>query len=154
VQVRGKCRVGAMATNGARRSCSIPTTRHSGRGSRVLGAVMITRPALDEVYAYRAHVDQAVASLLCSRPSREVAELIELGCHHERQHQELLLTDILHLFAQNPIRPAYRDPAPVSGETAVLPALSFTDFEGGESARPATTEWASRSTARDHVTAC
>jgi len=92
---------------------------------------MITRPALDKVYAYRAHVDQAVASLLGSRPTREVAELIELGCHHERRHQQLLLTDILHLLAQNPIRPAYRDPAPVSVETAVLPALSFTDFEGG-----------------------
>ena len=63
---------------------------------------MITRPALDEIYAYRAHVDQAVAKLLGSGPTREVAELIELRCHHEQQHQELLLTDILHLFAQNP----------------------------------------------------
>jgi ergothioneine biosynthesis protein EgtB len=91
---------------------------------------MITRPALNEIYAYRAHVDQAVARLLGSRPTREVAELVELGCHHEQQHQELLLTDILHLFAQNPIRPAYRDPAPVSVETALLQPLSFTDFEG------------------------
>jgi ergothioneine biosynthesis protein EgtB len=92
---------------------------------------MITRPALDEVYAYRAHVDHSIERLLGSRPTREVAELIELGCHHEQQHQELLLTDVLHLFAQNPIRPAYRDPALVSVETGVLPALSFTDFEGG-----------------------
>jgi ergothioneine biosynthesis protein EgtB len=92
---------------------------------------MVTRPGLDAVYAYRAHVDQAVASLLSSRPSREVTELIELGCHHEQQHQELLLTDILHLFAQSPIRPAYRDPAPVAVETATLPPLSFTGFEGG-----------------------
>jgi hypothetical protein len=53
---------------------------------------MVTRPALDEVYAYRAHVDQAVARLLISRLPRDVAELIELGCHHEQQHQELLLT--------------------------------------------------------------
>jgi ergothioneine biosynthesis protein EgtB len=92
---------------------------------------MVTRPALDEVYAYRAHVDEAVANLLGSQPTREVAELIELGCHHEQQHQELLLTDILHLFAQNPVRPAYRDLAPVSVETAVVRPLSFTDFEGG-----------------------
>jgi ergothioneine biosynthesis protein EgtB len=92
---------------------------------------MITRPALEEIYAYRAHVDQAVASLLALRPSPEVAELIELGCHHEQQHQELLLTDILHLFAQSPIRPAYRDPAPVSVETASLRPLSFTEFGGG-----------------------
>jgi ergothioneine biosynthesis protein EgtB len=92
---------------------------------------MITRPTLEEIYAYRAHVDRAVAKLLNSRPTRDAAEMIELGCHHEQQHQELLLTDILHLFAQNPIRPAYRDPVPVSVETADLPALSFTDFEGG-----------------------
>ena len=52
---------------------------------------MITQAALDEVYAYRAHVDQAFASLLGLRPTRQVAELIELGCYHEQQHQELLL---------------------------------------------------------------
>ena len=91
---------------------------------------MITRPALDEVYAYRAHVDQAVASLLGLRPTREVAELIELECHHERRHQELLLTDILHLLAQNPSQP-HRDPPRCRSSTAVLPALSFTDFEVG-----------------------
>ncbi|MET4205051.1 hypothetical protein [Bradyrhizobium sp. LA6.12] len=89
---------------------------------------MITRPALGEVYVYRARIDQAVAKLLGSRPTPEVAELIELGCDHE---QELLLTDILHLFAQDPIRTAYRDPTPVKVETAVPPALSFTDFEAG-----------------------
>jgi hypothetical protein len=62
----------------------------------------ITRSALDDIYSYRAHIDKAVAKLLGSGPTREVAKLIELGSHHERQHQELLLTDILHLFAQNP----------------------------------------------------
>ena len=92
---------------------------------------MVMRPALDEIYAYRAHVDQAHSGLLNSRPTRNVADLIELGRHHEQQHQQLLLTDILHVFAQNPIRPAYRDPALVSVETAVLSALFFTDFEGG-----------------------
>lgn len=92
---------------------------------------MITRPTLDEVYAYRAHVDQAVFRLLGQPLAPTVAELIELGCHHEQQHQELLLTDILHLFAQNPIRPVYRDPAPVSVENTVPSALSFTEFEGG-----------------------
>ena len=97
---------------------------------------MITRPALDEVYVYRTHVDQAVASLLGLRPTREVAELIELGCHHERRHQELLLTDILHLLAQNPIRPAYRDPAPVSVETAASCALLHRLRGGNRRDRP------------------
>src|SRR4051812_46818747 len=64
---------------------------------------MLTRPALGEVYAYRRYVDEAVGRLLRSRPAGGVAELVELGCHHEQQHQELLLTDVLHLFAQNPM---------------------------------------------------
>ncbi|MFC7397268.1 ergothioneine biosynthesis protein EgtB [Chelatococcus sp. GCM10030263] len=92
---------------------------------------MISRPALDEIYEYREYVDRAIARLLNLQPPPEVAELIELGCHHEQQHQELLLTDILHLFAQNPIQPPYCAPAPARLETEVLPALSFTDFEGG-----------------------
>jgi ergothioneine biosynthesis protein EgtB len=92
---------------------------------------MISRPALDEIYEYREYVDRAIVRLLNSQPTSEVAELIELGCHHEQQHQELLLTDILHLFAQNPIQPPYRTPASVALETEVLPALSFSDFEGG-----------------------
>ena len=92
---------------------------------------MVTRPALDEIYKYRKHVDAAVGKLLRSRPGPEVSELVELGCHHEQQHQELLLTDILHLFAQNPIRPAYRDPGPVAVETQTPTPLSFTAFGGG-----------------------
>ena len=65
---------------------------------------MITRPSLDEVRAYRAHVDAAVERAFDSLPSA-ARDLIELGCHHEAQHQELLLTDILHLMAQNPMNP-------------------------------------------------
>src|SRR5271154_1991965 len=63
---------------------------------------MLTRPALETVAAYRDHVDRAMASLMQEDLAPAVAELIELGCNHEQQHQELLLTDILHLFAQNP----------------------------------------------------
>ena len=79
---------------------------------------MLTRPSLETVYAYRDYVDRAMASLIQDDLSPAVAELIELGCNHEQQHQELLLTDILHLFAQNPLRPAYKDPGPIAvGET-------------------------------------
>lgn len=66
---------------------------------------MLTRPALDEVLAWRAHVDAAVQDALPSL-SPAARELVSLGCHHEEQHQELLLTDILHMFAQNPLAPA------------------------------------------------
>jgi ergothioneine biosynthesis protein EgtB len=66
---------------------------------------MLSRPSLDEVLAYRAHVDAAVVEALPSLPPA-VLELIELGLNHEQQHQELLLTDILAVFAENPIAPA------------------------------------------------
>jgi ergothioneine biosynthesis protein EgtB len=69
---------------------------------------MLTRPSLDEVRAYRAHVDQALTAAWTDLEEGKRA-LVELGCHHEQQHQELLLTDLLHLFAQNPVKPAMWD---------------------------------------------
>ncbi|CAN5451852.1 ergothioneine biosynthesis protein EgtB [soil metagenome] len=66
---------------------------------------MVTRPRLDEVLAYRAHVDAALKTALPALPA-EAVELVTLGCHHEEQHQELLLTDIIHLFSENPLEPA------------------------------------------------
>ncbi|GGE28468.1 ergothioneine biosynthesis protein EgtB [Agaricicola taiwanensis] len=92
---------------------------------------MITRPSLDEIFDYRAHVDAAVERLLMSDPAPEVITLIELGCHHEQQHQELLLTDILHLFAQSPLRPAYRDPSPVAVSAVDQGPAGFSALEGG-----------------------
>jgi ergothioneine biosynthesis protein EgtB len=92
---------------------------------------MITRPSLETVTAYRDHVDRAMESLLQDDLPPAVAELIELGCNHEQQHQELLLTDILHLFAQNPLRPAYKDPGPIAvGETDSAPP-GYRRFDGG-----------------------
>jgi ergothioneine biosynthesis protein EgtB len=80
---------------------------------------LITRPSLEEVRAYREHVDCAIGTVFDSLPEA-ARELIELGCHHEAQHQELMLTDMLHLFAQNPTDPAVWDhprnvPAPIPG---------------------------------------
>jgi ergothioneine biosynthesis protein EgtB len=66
---------------------------------------MVTRPTLDEVLAYRGHVDGAVQAALPDLPPA-ARDLVMLGCHHEEQHQELLLTDLLHLMAQNPVEPA------------------------------------------------
>jgi ergothioneine biosynthesis protein EgtB len=71
---------------------------------------LITRPNLEEVGAYRAHVDRAVEQLLEHADAAtlgKVLPIVEIGLHHEQQHQELLLTDILHAFAQNPTHPAY-----------------------------------------------
>ncbi len=69
---------------------------------------LLTRPSLDEVRDWRAHVDAAVQEVLPDLSDAGRA-LIELGIHHEQQHQELLLTDIKHLFAQNPLGPAAWD---------------------------------------------
>jgi ergothioneine biosynthesis protein EgtB len=93
---------------------------------------MITRPSLDEVRAYRAHVDAALVEAW-PRLGGEARALVELGCQHEQQHQELLLTDLLHLFAQNPLRPLV-----FSSALSLVPS----EVEGrdtGPSQRPSTT---------------
>ena len=66
---------------------------------------LLTRPSLEQVMAYRAHVDAAMAEA-CGEPT--LADLIILGLNHEQQHQELILTDIKHAFFSNPLLPAYR----------------------------------------------
>lgn len=74
----------------------------------------LTRPTVEEVYTYRAYVNQAMAALLgaADHPDRaEIERRTILGLNHEQQHQELLLTDIKHAFAMNPLRPIYL-PAP------------------------------------------
>ena len=72
---------------------------------------MLSRPSLDEVRAYRAHVDEALSRALPSLPATAL-ELVELGINNEQQHQELFLTDILAAFAENPLAPAYGELPP------------------------------------------
>ncbi len=70
----------------------------------------ITRPGAEEITAYRRHVDAAVVKYFHEASAEAlayIAPLVEVGLNHEQQHQELMLTDILHAFAQNPIPPAY-----------------------------------------------
>jgi ergothioneine biosynthesis protein EgtB len=89
---------------------------------------LLTRPSTERVRAYRAHVDAAMMQLFAALPGA-VTELIELGLQHEQQHQELLLTDMLHAFAQNPLAPAvlpdWHEPAAAPGPTR------FVDCDGG-----------------------
>ena len=77
---------------------------------------LLTRPSAEEVRAYRAYVDESLDALLAGSVPEEALSLIELGLNHEQQHQELMLTDILALFAANPLRPAYREAAPAMEE--------------------------------------
>lgn len=72
---------------------------------------LLARPTVKEVYQYRAWVDEAMQTLLADESHRDYAEIIKrtiLGLHHEQQHQELLYTDIKHIFAYSPLRPVYR----------------------------------------------
>jgi ergothioneine biosynthesis protein EgtB len=100
-----------------------------------------SRPALDEVVRYREHVDEGVERLLEAGPEPEALKRIELGVNHEEQHQELLLTDILHAFFTNPLRPAYLNDGaairePGNQELEADPKMAsarpeFQHFEGG-----------------------
>lgn len=91
---------------------------------------LLSRPTLAEVLAYRAAIDERVAVLLAGgAATKEALAVVELGLHHEQQHQELLLTDVKHLFGANPLRPAYRELAPLP-RTEIAP-LRFVSFEAG-----------------------
>jgi len=90
---------------------------------------MLTRPALDEVLAYRADVDARMLALLAAGDDVALARLTELGLQHEQQHQELIVTDVLHMLSMNPLRPAYdpRWPAPeAAGQND-----DWVDVDGG-----------------------
>ena len=93
---------------------------------------LLTRPTVEEVYAYRRHVDEAMERLLegQERVDRELAELVVLGLNHEQQHQELILTDIKHVLAQNPLLPAYRDDLAAGGGTKPRPVTWHAFDEG------------------------
>jgi ergothioneine biosynthesis protein EgtB len=89
---------------------------------------LLSRPTVGEVYAYRAHVDEGLAELF--QPARRdllarVAGTLVLGLNHEQQHQELILTDVKHVLAGNPLRPVYSSPVCSAG---VSPSLEWLRF--------------------------
>ena len=101
---------------------------------------LLTRPSAAQIGEYRAHVDDALRGFFASGAADEpeAAALLELGFNHEQQHQELMLTDILALFAANPLRPVYRqddesraDDVLKSSPKYEAPRAAWTTFEGG-----------------------
>ncbi len=90
-----------------------------------------SRPSLDDVLAFRAHVDQEMERLLARSLDEEVSRRIMLGLNHEQQHQELILTDIKHAFFSNPLRPSYGAAALPKERAHLVPQLRWLDFEGG-----------------------
>ncbi len=91
---------------------------------------LLTRPGMREVRAYRANVDARMMRLLAAQPGdADLSALVELGLQHEQQHQELILTDVLHLLAQSPLYPAYQGGVSVAARPAR--ALEWIAFDGG-----------------------
>jgi ergothioneine biosynthesis protein EgtB len=91
---------------------------------------LISRPTVAESFRYRENIDHHIENLVSSASEQlldEIEQLITLGLHHEQQHQELLLTDIKHVLAQNPLHPVFRRRA--SEKTASPSPMHFVDFE-------------------------
>jgi ergothioneine biosynthesis protein EgtB len=96
---------------------------------------LLSRPSIVDIYRYRRHVDEAMSELIRGLDdqdeSPDIRVLIELGLHHEQQHQELLLTDIKHILGNNPLVPAYAEGRLSSQEAASVP-LRWINVQGGE----------------------
>ncbi len=94
---------------------------------------LISRPTVEEVYLYRAYVDEQMRKLLDGASGPEIGEMarrVEIGLNHEQQHQELILTDIKHVLAENPLRPVYHAVEAV-GHSALPPAATWIEHSGG-----------------------
>ncbi|MDB5328439.1 MAG: hypothetical protein JWM57_4008 [Phycisphaerales bacterium] len=91
----------------------------------------LSRPTVEQVYAYRRHVDKHMQQLLTASEQLPgaIAPLLDIGLHHEQQHQELMVTDVKHVFWVNPMRPAYK-PAPPREGSAITPLAWTSHAEG------------------------
>jgi ergothioneine biosynthesis protein EgtB len=93
---------------------------------------LLSRPTVGEIHAYRSRVDERMARLLAGPGLTPTLEaVLVLGLNHEEQHQELLLTDIKHLFSLNPLQPAYAPAAPAPAAGAAAAPLAWHAFPGG-----------------------
>jgi ergothioneine biosynthesis protein EgtB len=91
---------------------------------------LVSRPTSDQVGQYRHHVDEALDRLLGSAVDDAVDDLVQLGLHHEQQHQELLVMDITHVLSCHPFDPVYLPPAPAA-PIAAAPRLGWLEHERG-----------------------
>jgi ergothioneine biosynthesis protein EgtB len=90
-----------------------------------------SRPSLDQILDFRAHVDRAMERLFSSSVDEEVVRRVVLGLNHEQQHQELALTDVKHAFFSNPLHPSYRVPSLAGSGGRPAPKLEWHGFQGG-----------------------
>jgi ergothioneine biosynthesis protein EgtB len=90
-----------------------------------------SRPGLEEVLRYRSYVDEHMERLLEEVQDPELLSRVELGVNHEEQHQELMLTDVLHAFYTNPLRPAYLEEALAAEGGGAAEPLRYVEFAGG-----------------------
>ncbi len=92
---------------------------------------LLSRPSLDRIREYRAHVDAAMLKFLASESHAAAAHsLITLGLNHEQQHHELMLTDLKHMLSMNPCSPVYRE-ANVEATAATTSLSAWSSFAGG-----------------------
>jgi ergothioneine biosynthesis protein EgtB len=95
---------------------------------------LLSRPPLEQVHAYRAHVDEAMDRLIAAAAPADwpqIAPLLKLGLNHEQQHQELMLMDIKHVFWTNPLLPAYHQHPLIPAKAGTHQGLEWLDFDGG-----------------------
>ncbi|MCG6872847.1 MAG: ergothioneine biosynthesis protein EgtB [Gammaproteobacteria bacterium] len=95
---------------------------------------LISRPTVEEVYAYRAHVDEAMQRLLSGEMDTATSARVVLGLNHEEQHQELLLMDLKYNFSINPLRPAYRENDVGAAQSIAARAVRWIPGAAGEQA--------------------
>jgi len=93
----------------------------------------LSRPTVNDIYSYRKGVDERTRAFIANADEatyRTVAPIVELGLHHEQQHQELLVTDIKHILGMSPLRPVYKS-VRAAKRSAPIPAAKFLPVEGG-----------------------
>ena len=92
---------------------------------------LLSRPTVDEVFRYRAHVDDHVRAVLEHGLDTELGHVLILGLHHEQQHQELIVTDLKHMLSCNPLRPAYRRPGAAASALPPVGPMRWHEHAGG-----------------------